>query len=413
MISRPSSNKIKNQSERKLSVFVTLWPLTYKNTNPFTSRMLLFNCFIFIMLFNGLTACEKDNKSKSVETTTTEYAKGFSLTKKGTCTEIELKEPYAQAKSSFKYLLVPKTEKVPPHDAQVQVIRTPVEKIVCTSTSHVALLDYLNETDKLVGFPSTELISSKSVRMRIDSGLVTDLGMDKEMNLELLFSLHPDLVMGYSLSGDMGNLNKVKALGIPVVINAEYLENHPLGRAEWIKYMAAFFGKEKLADSIFNNIKNEYLKNKSLVGKVSLKPTVMSGILYGDAWFLPGGNNYGAKIFQDAGYHYLWEEDSSNSFLKLSFETVLSKGEEADYWIGVGSFRSKEEMKSAEPRYALFQPFKTSHIYTYDARIGPTGGSEYLELGYSRPDLILKDLIKIAHPELLPDYELYFHKKLN
>lgn len=409
MISRPSFNK--HRSERPVSV-VTLGPLDHKGYNPFTPRM-LFNCFIFIMLFNGLTACKKDNKTKSVEATSTEYAKGFRITKKGAFTEIELLEPYLKANSSLKYLLVPKTEKVPPHDQQVQVIRTPIEKIVCTSTSHVALLDLLNEVDKLVGFPSTELISAKSARMRIDSGLVTDLGMDKELNLELLFTLHPDLVMGYTLTGDMGNLNKVKEMGIPVVINAEYLENHPLGRAEWIKYMAAFFGKEKLADSIFNNIKNEYLKNKSLVDTVSLKPTVMSGILYGDAWFLPGGQNYGAKIFRDAGYHYLWDDDTSNGFLKLSFETVLAKGKEADYWIGVGSFRSKEEMKSAEQRYTLFKPYKTSHIYTYDARIGPTGGSEYLEQGYSRPDLILKDLIKIAHPELLPDYELYFHEKLN
>jgi iron complex transport system substrate-binding protein len=51
-------------------------------------------------------------------------------------------------------------------------------------------------------------------------------------------------------------------------------------------------------------------------------------------------------------------------------------------------------------------------VYTYDFRKGAKGGSEYLELGYMRPDIILKDLVKIAHPELLPEYELYFHKKL-
>ena len=233
------------------------------------------------------------------------------------------------------------------------------------------------------------------------------------MNIESLVGLQPDLVMGYSIAGDMSKLDKIKSFGIPVVINAEYLENHPLGRAEWIKYMALFLGKEKEADSIFNAIKNEYLHNQQIVEGITTKPTVISGILYGDAWYLPGGQNYGAKIYRDAGYHYLWSEDNSNGFLKLSFESVLSKGREADYWIGVGNFKSKEEMKNSEGRYTLFQPFQKSTIYTYDARVGATGGSEYLELGYSRPDIILKDLIKIAHPQLLPGYELYFHKKLD
>jgi len=355
----------------------------------------------------------KEGKEDLPVVQSTEFAKGFTVKKLGVSTEVTLLEPYPNSTKSIKYLLVPKTEKIPTHAADVTVIRTPIESIVCTSTSHIALLDHLNALDLLVGFPSTDLISSSKARQRIDSGYVTDLGIDNTMNIESLVGLQPDLVMGYSIAGDMSKLDKIKSFGIPVVINAEYLENHPLGRAEWIKYMALFLGKEREADSIFTAIKNEYLNYQRIVENVKTKPTVISGILYGDTWFLPGGQNYGAKIFKDAGYHYLWDDDTSNGFLKLSFETVLSRGKEADYWIGVGNFKSRAEMKSSEGRYSLFQAFQISSIYTYDARVGVTGGSEYLELGYSRPDIILKDLIKIAHPELLPGYELYFHKKLN
>ncbi|MFZ1808122.1 MAG: ABC transporter substrate-binding protein [Cyclobacteriaceae bacterium] len=355
----------------------------------------------------------KESSEKSSVTQSTEFAKGFAIKKIGASTEVTLLEPYPNSPTTIRYLLVPRDKKIPSHDADVSVIRTPITSIVCTSTSHIALLDHLNALDRLVGFPSTDLISSSKARQRIDSGYVTDLGIDNAMNIESLVGLQPDLVMGYSLAGDMNKLDKIKSFGIPVVINAEYLENHPLGRAEWIKYMALFLGKEVEADSIFTAIKNEYLNNQRIVENVSTKPTVISGILYGDTWFLPGGQNYGAKIFGDAGYHYLWDDDTSNGFLKLSFESVLSKGKVADYWIGVGNFKSTEEMKSSEGRYSLFQSFERSSVYTYDARVGAKGGSEYLELGYSRPDIILKDLIKIAHPELLPDYELYFHKKLN
>jgi len=365
-----------------------------------------------VLFFLALLSCKKNARDSIDNSTTMEYAKGFSVKASGPYTWITLPEPYPNAPTTLKYLLVPKTEEVPDHDETVQVIRTPVDKIVCTSTSHIALLDHLDAVDRLIGFPTTDLVSSTNARQRIDSGLVVDLGIDHEMNLELLVALQPNMVMGYSFTGDMIKLNKISDFGIPLVINGEYLEDHPLGRAEWIKFMALFLDKTAMADSIFNVIKTEYLNGQLLAATVSSRPTVVSGILYGDAWFLPGGQNYAAKIFRDAGYQYLWDDDPSNGFLKLSFESVYAKGKDADFWIGVGSFRSKKEMSSAEKRYALFHSFENSNVYTYDARRGPTGGSEYFELGYSRPDIILKDLIKIAHPELLPDHQLFFHQKV-
>ena len=108
----------------------------------------------------------------------------------------------------------------------------------------------------------------------------------------------------------------------------------------------------------------------------------------------------------------MWEENTSNGFLQLSFESVYEKAYKADLWIGVASFKSLKEIESADKRYAKFRPFQTSQVYTYDARKGAKGGSEFLELGYLRPDLILQDLVKIIHPDLLPEHTLYFHKKL-
>ncbi|MEZ4973440.1 MAG: ABC transporter substrate-binding protein [Cyclobacteriaceae bacterium] len=360
-----------------------------------------------------LLACTHTPNNDSKHSNTLKYAKGFSVTEENGYKLVEVTNPYPQSAVSLRYIVVKRGDKVPDHDNNTEVILAPVERVVCTSTSHVGLLDQLNAEKVLVGFPTTDLISSEKVRARIDSGLVVDLGIDSEMNLELLYSLKPELVMGYSISGDMVKLSRVSDLGIPVVINAEYLEDHPLGRAEWIKFMAVFLGKENEADSVFNEIEKEYYTARSLVENNTTKPTAISGILYGDAWFLPGGQNYAAKMLADAGYQYLWQGDPSSDFLKLDFESVYAKGVDAEYWIGVGSFNSLKEMKTAEQRYELFAAFKQGNVYTYDARRGPTGGSEYFELGYARPDLVLKDLIKIANPELLPGYELYFHKGLN
>lgn len=367
----------------------------------------------------SLSACGDKHSSENLnqevagpDSLVIRYAKGFTVTRRGNAKEVTVTYPFQGATSGYAYLLVPRGEKPPAHDADARIIYTPLETIVCTSTTHIPLLDYIGETDRLVGFPSTDYISSEKMRKRIDRGAVTDLGIDKGLNLEKLAVLNPGAVMGYTMSGDYGQFRKIESLGIPVVINAEYLEQHPLGRAEWIKFMALFFNREREADSVFNAIEENYLGGKATVTTQSHKPTVLSGIVYGDAWFLPGGQNYAAQLFRDAGCSYLWGDTDSNGYLHLPFETVYEKAHDAALWIGTGSFKTLEEIRAADSRYERFQPFRTQNVYNYDARQGAKGGNEYLELGYLRPDLILKDLIKISNPDLLPEHELFFYRKL-
>jgi len=366
-----------------------------------------------VMIFVSFLACtSRQTQQQLIEASQPKYATGFRVINLGKAKQVEVLYPYQGAASGIRYLLVERGGEVPPHDETTQVIQIPIDNIVCTSTTHIPLLDYLDETEKLIGFPTLDYVSSEKMRSRIDAGKVTDLGMDKGMDLEKLFALKPSLVMSYLMSADFGQLKKIQELKIPVVINAEYLEKHPLGRAEWIKFMALFFGKEKMADSVFSSIENEYLSTVQLTKSTSEIPTVMSGIVYGDVWYMPGGQNYAARLLKDAGCRYLWEETPSQGFLELSFESVYQKAKNADLWIGVGSFSSLGEIKNSEERYSKFKPFQTGQVYTFNARKGAKGGSEFLELGYLRPDLILKDLVKIAHPHALPGYALYFHKKL-
>lgn len=356
---------------------------------------------------------KKISSDGRVDSLRIKYATGFSIRTLGNGDKlVEVGYPYQGAKSGYKYLLVQRGNEIPKHEPDVVVITIPIESIVCTSTTHIPLLDNLGETNKLIGFPTTDYISSEKMRKRIDEGKIKDLGTDKGMNIEELFLLKPAMVMGYAMSSDLGQLKKIKELGVPVVINAEYLEKHPLGRAEWIKFAGLFFNKEREADSVFRFIEAEYLTTQTLAKASASKPSVMSGILYGDAWFMPGGKNYAATLLHDAGCQYLWSDTESNGFLEVSFESVFAKAKNADLWIGVGSFKSLKEIETSEKRYALFKPFVEKNVFSYNARQGAKGGSEFLELGYLRPDIILKDLVKIAHPELLPEYRLYFHKKL-
>ncbi len=372
---------------------------------------------LVVIIFATVISCKQKTieKTETANDTTSmsiQYAAGFKVKQMGRSKLVEVTYPFQGATSGYRYLLVQKGDSIPDHDQSTKVIRIPLESIVCTSTTHIPLLDYLGETNKLIGFPTTDYISSQKMRKRVDENKIQELGIDKGLNMERIAMLKPEMVMGYTMSSDYGSLKKVEELGVPVVVNAEYLEKHPLGRSEWIKFMALFFNKEVVADSVFRVIEKNYLETKALVDSVTSRPTVVSGIVYGDAWFLPGGQNYAAKLFRDAGCEYLWASDSSNGFLEISFESVFTKAREADLWIGVATLNNLEEIANSDHRYTKFKPFKEKKIYTYDVRQGAKGGSEFLELGYLRPDIILKDLVKIAHPELLPGYELYFHKRL-
>jgi iron complex transport system substrate-binding protein len=376
-------------------------------------NLLLLIVIAFLGACNGAKEPQQAELGKDTVAIQLKYAQGFKISKIGNAKLVEVTYPYQGATDGYRYLLVQKGEEVPIHDQKTKVISIPIESIVCTSTTHIPLLDYLNETNKLVGFPTTDYISSEKMRQRVDDGKVEELGVDKGLNLEKLAMLKPSMVMGYTMTGDYGQYKKMEELGVAVVMNAEYLEKHPLGRAEWIKYMALFFNKESEADSVFNEIEKNYNATLDKVQLIEHRPTVLSGIVYGDAWFLPGGQNYASKVLKDAGCEYLWATDPSNGYLELSFESVFEKARNADLWIGVATMKTLQELKNADHRYAKFKPFQQQQVYTYDARKGAKGGSEFMELGYLRPDLILKDLVKIAHPQVLPEHELFFHKKLN
>ena len=328
-------------------------------------------------------------------------------------------KPWKGANENYTYILVPKGEKSPDIDDfkkeknnVIQTVQTPIENIVCTSTTHIPLLDFLGETASLAGFPGTAYISSEKARALVDAGDVVDIGTEASLNVEKLLEINPQAVMDYAMQGEHDYIRLARKAGISVLLNADYLEESPLGRAEWIKFMALFYNKYALADSIFNRIAANYDSLKSLANKSTAQPTVFSGIMYGDTWFLPGGENSGAKFIKDANGKYLWDSSKDEGSIKLSFETVYEKAHDAEYWIGVAAYNNLKELKNADPKYADFTAFKKAKVYSYNNRMGEKGGITFFELGYMRPDLILADLIKILHPTLLPDYDLYFYKQL-
>ncbi len=342
-----------------------------------------------------------------------ESAKGFTIHNHKTHKEIKVVSPWPDAKNELTYILHPKGTEKPFKSDNAIFIEVPIERIVVTSTTDIPMLEYLNLEQKLVGFPYTDYISSEKTRALIDNGSIKELGKEHNLNTEVVLELSPELIIGFSATGDTKAYDLIQKTGIPVVMNGSWMEEHPLGRAEWIKFVAAFFGKEATAEEVFQNIKKDYNEAVTLAQNVVDSPTILSGNMYKDVWYVPGGNSFIAKFLKDANTTYLWEDTDKTGSLALSFESVLEKAKSADLWIGSGNSKSLAGLQKENHKYGLFDAFKNKAVYSSTLRMGVKGGLIYYELGPMRPDLILKDIIHIAHPELLTNYEPYFFEKLN
>ena len=372
----------------------------------------IYSLFLFVGIIVSCSSPQK--KETTTVTQTLKYAKGFSITTENGLKKIIIGNPYKNAEKKYEYLLVPKGETTPNHKSDVQVIRTPVEKIIVTSTSHIPLLELLEKENTLVGFPNTNFISSPKTRKLIDLDLVKEIGKEEHINTEILLDLSPELVMSFAVDKPNKSFSTIQKMGIPILLNGDWLEETPLGRAEWIHVFGAIFNETKKADSIFSHIEQEYLKAKKIATtKVKTKPTVLSGSIFQDVWYLPAGESFIATYFKDAQTNYLWKDSKGAGSLSLNFENVFEKGQHADIWIGCSMNNTKKEMLHSNSHYIQFDAFKNNNVYTFSKYKGATGGMYYFELGPIRPDLLLKDIIKIAHPELLPEYKTVFFSKLD
>jgi iron complex transport system substrate-binding protein len=370
--------------------------------------------YIIILLYflAILTGC---NNPESNYGSGNMYANGFTINEESGISKLTVRNPWEKARNiEIDYYLIPKDADVPSSLTGKNIIRTPVEKIICLSTTHLAFLDALGEIHKVAGISGSSYVSNPFVRNRVNNAEIVDVGYGQNLNYEEIISRRPDVVMVYGVDSEItGFLNKFRDLGIPAILNAEYLEASPLGKAEWIKFVGAMFDKSDMADSLFSAIEANYLRLSGIANKETLKPKVMLGLPYRDSWWVPGGNSYMAKLIADAGGEYIGKENTSHESFVISFEEALMWAEKADVWINLNMVSSKSEILDIDNRFGKFKVFRQGKIYNNNLRTTDFGGNDFWESGVVAPDHLLSDLIKIFHPQLLPsDYVLKYYQEI-
>lgn len=348
-----------------------------------------------------------------VEKVVPEEAAGFRIDQaaEGESSLITITNPWQGADFEQQIFLARNGEKAP-RGFRGEVVEAPVGSVVCFSSGHVAMFDALGVVEIVKGVSGINFITNDYVRN--PASRVADVGYDANLDFERIVALRPDVVLMYGVAGENSLVTaKLRELSIPYIYIGDYVEQSPLGKAEWIYVVAELADRHDKADSLFGAVKRNY---QSLAAKVATesksRPKVMLNTPYRDIWFLPPAKSFMARFVADAGGEAFVAEGEGNSSRPIDSEKAYMLATEADVWLNVGGATSLSELKAQNPRFVQMPSVRNHKVYNNNRRRTAAGGSDFWESGVVRPDLILQDLVQIIHPEISAGEELIYYEQL-
>lgn len=368
----------------------------------------LFLILLCLMLCCHMRQSSSPEEAVVCESDSARYAGGFTVSRFADYTLVEVKDPWNERGYLQRYVLVDRHKELPGGLPEGTVVRVPVQRITVFTSVHCAVLDELGVADDVVGVCESRYMGIPSIQSRIKKGLTFDLGESTQPDIERMMAIGTEVVLASPFQN--GGYGTVEKIGIPIIECADYMEVEPLGRAEWVRFLGFFTGKEAVADSLFEVTRLRYLAAKALVGHVDSRPSLLTGKKYGSSWYVPSKDSYMAHLYQDAGVDYLFDYLPGTGSTPLTFETVLDKAIHADYWIfhyNQAEDLSYPALKAEYEPYSQFDAFKRRRIYGCN-----TDYARYYEEVPMHPDYLLRELIALFHPEIIPDHSFRYFKPL-
>ena len=345
------------------------------------------------------------------------YATGFDISgaEGAASTLITVRNPWQGAEGVEKRLFIAREGERAPEGFEGQVIEGSAERVVCMSSTYVAMIDAIGCTERVVGVSGIDFIYNPRVREAASEGRVHDVGHDSNINFELLLTLRPDVVLIYGVAGENGVANaKLDELNIPYLYLGDYVEESPLAKAEWTVVVSEILGVRERGEELFAGIENRYLElRKRVEESASERPTVMFNTPYRDTWYMPSSRSYAVRIVEDAGGRYVYDGNHGTASQPIDLELAYVLTREADYWINVGQYATLEDLRRDNPRFVGAKAVREGRVYSSDRRATAKGGSDFWESAVVNPDVVLRDLVAILHPELnLVSEELTYYKRI-
>lgn len=327
------------------------------------------------------------------------YAAGFDIrgSETDSSTLLTVRNPWQAAGGIEQKLLLLRGGRKTPTDFAGQAVAAPVCRVVCMSTSHVAMFDALGEIGRVKGVSGLDYISNDSIRERACCGVVRDVGYDTNLDFELLASMRPDLVLLYGVTGENTVITgKFRELGIPYIYIGDYTEESPLGKAEWMVAVAELCDRRDRGQAVFEGIAGRYNALKATVDTTAVRPRVMLNTPYRDTWFMPSSRSYMIRLLEDAGGEYVYTKNRSDTSVAVELEEAYLLAHRADIWINTGACNTLGELTSQNPKFAGVPAVRTGRVWNNNRRQTARGGSDFWESGVVRPDRVLSDLMAVV-----------------
>lgn len=288
-----------------------------------------------------------------------------------------------------------------------EILSEPPDRIIVTSSTHVAFINRLGMVDKIVGIAgaNTQQWHIEKVRANIEHGMIKDIGQPTNPNYDEIIALRPDIVV---LSGGTGMWEeqgkKLDELGIQYVVVSEWLENEPLGQFEWIKVFGLMTGAHEKAWDIFDD-SSEKADDITKIVSYSEKPTVLwVGVFKGIA-YVPKNESYVGELIRLVNADYVFADLKGTGSAQINIEELLSSGKDADVLVYSGGFfNNTKEIIAINPLLAELRPIKECNVYRFQP---------WHWESVDRYEEYVNDVAAITHPELFDDYQLKQFQKIS
>lgn len=360
-----------------------------------------------ILILCFVVSCQSNNKHKNIERQSTKYALHFDFFQENNDLKLAVYGPWQGAKNEkFEYIL--SSDTLSNNSSKITI---PIKRAICLSTTHLGFIEAIDERNSVVGLSGTQIVYDSIIIERIKQKKVFEIGYENNIDIELILKLKPQIVFVYDISGTMKEkFSFIEKNGIPVVYVAEYLENNPLGRAEWLKFFALFFNKLSQANNIFENIEKDYLELKKH-NKSKQKPNVLVNIPFQGVWYVPGGLSFMAKLIEDAGGNYIFKENKQSESFIVTIENIFSLNQKIDVLINTSNYNSIEQLIANENRLEMLNCIQQKKVYNNTKRTNISNANDFWESGVVFPNKILKDLsICFSNDSIFLDSLFYYHK---
>ncbi len=329
------------------------------------------------------------------------YATGFKLYRTENGYDLEVRNPQDTTTILDTYHFISGIDS--------SAIQVPVKSVVLNSTTFGAFFDRLDALARVKGMTYTSRVMNESIKDRISTGQIQEVISGDGINFERMIEIDPDVVLAYHYGE--ADFSRYEEVNIPIVLIMDYMESHPLGRAEWIKVIGCILNQIDSAEEIFAEIENAYMETRNQAMLHSTLPSAFTGSKYGDFWYAPGRDSYIAKFIQDAGATYAFDHIEGQASAELDFEQAFSDISKIDFWGLVVSSPeefTKKDILEMSPLYENLEAYENDQIFVCNSAESDYFGDAILE-----PHLILKDLHQIFHPSTSEDTTFYYFKPIH